>query len=272
VSCGVRTVGGVLGGWCSSSLVVVYRRVPSQATVHRVLVRNGLVRAEEQDHPRKYKRWQRETPMHLWQLDLVGGMYLADGREFKLLTGIDDHSRYVVVAAVLAVPNGRAVCEAFTAAMDRYGVPSEVLTDNGKQFTGRFTKPMPAEVFFERERSSGSSAPRRTWLYPRHSREGLEGRFLGLMAYPQLKGRRGDKSMPGNRRPGPDVRDGALGDPRDMAKAGLPESQCRAPKRCWVSCVSVAGVACRWRNCIGRCSTRSCICWPTGASTPTRVR
>ena len=38
------------------------------------------------------------------------------------------------------------------------------------------------------------------------------------MAYPQPKGRGGDKSMPGNQRPGLDVRDGALGDPRDMAK------------------------------------------------------
>jgi len=124
--------------------------VPSQATVHRALVRNGLVTAQEQHHPRRYKRWQRETPMHLWQMDLVGGLYLADGREFKLLTGIDDHSRFVVIATVLAVPNGRAVCEAFTEAMRRYGVPSEVLTDNGKQFTGRFTKPRPAEVLFER--------------------------------------------------------------------------------------------------------------------------
>jgi transposase InsO family protein len=35
-------------------------------------------------------------------------------------------------------------------AMAAYGVPSEVLTDNGKQFTGRFTKPYPAEVLFER--------------------------------------------------------------------------------------------------------------------------
>jgi len=31
--------------------------------------------------------------------------------------------------------------------------------------------------------------------------------------------------MPGNRRPRPGVRGGAPGDPRDMAKAGLPESQ-----------------------------------------------
>lgn len=38
----------------------------------------------------------------------------------------------------------------FVAAMKTYGVPAEVLTDNGKQFTGRFTKPRPAEVLFER--------------------------------------------------------------------------------------------------------------------------
>jgi transposase InsO family protein len=123
---------------------------PSRATVHRVLVRNAMVTPRAQAHKRKYRRWQRETPMALWQLDLVGGIYLADGRECKLLSGIDDHSRYVVVAAVLAVPSARAVADAFTAAMRTYGVPAEVLTDNGKQFTGRFTRPRPAEVLFER--------------------------------------------------------------------------------------------------------------------------
>ncbi len=87
--------------------------------------------------------------MHLWQLDLAGGIYLADGRECKLLTGIDDHSRFVVIAAVLAVPSGRAVAEAIVAAMRSYGVPAEVLTD-GRQFTGRFTRPRPAEMLFER--------------------------------------------------------------------------------------------------------------------------
>ncbi|MFB9593730.1 IS481 family transposase [Streptomyces racemochromogenes] len=123
---------------------------PSRATVHRVLTRNGLVRPQEQQHRRKYKRWQRETPMHLWQLDLVGGIYLADGRECKMLTGIDDHSRFIVVAEVLTVPSGRAVADAFVRAMRIHGVPAEVLTGNGKQFTGRYTRPRPAEVLFER--------------------------------------------------------------------------------------------------------------------------
>ncbi len=123
---------------------------PSRSSVYRILVRHGLVAAQAQNHKRKYRRWQRDAPMQLWQIDIMGGVFLADGRECKLVTGIDDHARFVVMATVVAEPSARAVCAAFTAAMSAYGVPSEVLTDNGKQFTGRFTKPYPAEVLFER--------------------------------------------------------------------------------------------------------------------------
>ncbi|MFD8708129.1 IS481 family transposase [Kitasatospora sp. NPDC059648] len=124
--------------------------VPGRSTVHRILTRHGLVNQQEQNHRRVYRRWQRDAPMQLWQLDLMGGVFLASGRECKLVTGIDDHSRFIVIAKVVAEPSGRAVCTAFAEAMTAYGVPSEVLTDNGKQFTGRFTKPAPAEILFER--------------------------------------------------------------------------------------------------------------------------
>ncbi|EST37653.1 hypothetical protein N566_11835 [Streptomycetaceae bacterium MP113-05] len=124
--------------------------VPGRSTVHRILARNGLIDHQEQNHRRVYRRWQRDAPMQLWQLDIMGGVFLASGRECKLVTGIDDHSRFIVIAKVVAEPSGRAVCTAFAEAMTAYGVPSEVLTDNGKQFTGRFTKPVPAEVLFER--------------------------------------------------------------------------------------------------------------------------
>ena len=124
--------------------------VPARASVHRILARNGLVKPQEQRHGRKYKRWQRDAPMQLWQLDIVGGVPLAGGREAKIVTGIDDCSRFVVVSAVILVQSGRAVTEAFAAAMRRYGVPFEVLTDNGKQFTGRHIRPQPVEVLFER--------------------------------------------------------------------------------------------------------------------------
>jgi transposase InsO family protein len=124
--------------------------VPSRSTVYRALVRNDLVEPQEQQHKRKYKRLERDAPMQLWQMDIMSGVFLVGGRECKLVTGIDDHSRYVVVAKVVVRPTGRAVCDALAEAVERHGVPSELLTDNGKQFTGRFTKPLPAEVLFER--------------------------------------------------------------------------------------------------------------------------
>ena len=83
-------------------------------------------------------------------MDIAGGVMLADGSEWKVVTGIDDHSRFVVCAAMVAEATGRAVCAAFVAALERYGMPGEVLTDNGKQFTGRFAAPRVAEVMFER--------------------------------------------------------------------------------------------------------------------------
>ena len=64
------------------------------------------------------------------------------------MTGVDDHSRFCVTATVVPRATGRAVCLAFADALRRYGVPDEVLTDNGKQFTDRFGK--GGEVLFDR--------------------------------------------------------------------------------------------------------------------------
>ncbi|WSA22693.1 IS481 family transposase [Streptosporangium subroseum] len=125
--------------------------VPSLATVYRILVRNTLIVPGQRRRPRSsYVRWERETPMELWQLDIMGGVMLADGRELKMITGIDDHSRFIVIAQLVVRASGRAVCAAFANAMRTFGVPEEVLTDNGRQFTGRFTKPRATEVLFER--------------------------------------------------------------------------------------------------------------------------
>jgi transposase InsO family protein len=88
--------------------------------------------------------------MQLWQLDITASVFLTDGTELKLISGLDDHSRYCVIATVVRRGTARDVCRAFITAMRTYGVPDEVLTDNGKQFTGRFGKPRPAEVLFER--------------------------------------------------------------------------------------------------------------------------
>jgi transposase InsO family protein len=125
--------------------------IPRLTTIYRVLVRHGLIQPVSRRRRREdYQRWQREVPMELWQLDIVGGIQLADGGEAKVVTGVDDHSRFCVIATVVRTATGRAVCLAFVEALQRFGIPDEVLSDNGKQFTGRFNQPRSAEVMFER--------------------------------------------------------------------------------------------------------------------------
>ena len=47
----------------------------------------------------------------------------------KVVTGVDDHSRFCVMATVVPRATGRAVCLALAEALRRYVVPEEVLTD-----------------------------------------------------------------------------------------------------------------------------------------------
>ncbi len=123
--------------------------VPSESAAYRALVRAGMIDPSVRDkRSRKWKRWERGAPMELWQMDIVGGFPLADGTSAKALTGIDDHSRMCVCVHLMARERTRAVCDGLRAALVSYGVPEQILTDNGKVFTGRFNHP-PTEVLFE---------------------------------------------------------------------------------------------------------------------------
>ena len=102
--------------------------LPSRSTVYRVLVRHSLVTAIPRKRRREdYRRWERSAPMQLWQLDVMGSVFIKDPStpdavvEAKLISGIDDHSRYSVIAKVVSRAIARAVCTAFLAAMAEYG-------------------------------------------------------------------------------------------------------------------------------------------------------
>jgi hypothetical protein len=80
--------------------------------------------------------------MQLWQMDVMGGVRLEDGTEAKILTGIDDHSRFCVAAGLVRRATSKAVCEVFAASLRRFGIHDEILTDNAISLstTGRTHK------------------------------------------------------------------------------------------------------------------------------------
>lgn len=124
--------------------------LPGRTSVERCLVRHNLVTPQARKRKRSdYKRWERRRAMELWQMDIVGGVRLADGSEAKIVSGIDDHSRFVISARVVARATAKPVCDALSFTMRAHGVPEQILTDNGKVFTARFG-PGPGPVLFDR--------------------------------------------------------------------------------------------------------------------------
>jgi len=124
--------------------------VPAKTSIYRALVRHQLISPVARRRKRAdYRRWERARSMELWQMDITGGVRLADGTRPSIVTGIDDHSRFCVCALVVARATAKPTCAALRLAMSRHGIPEAMLTDNGKVFTNRFGRGN-GEVLFDR--------------------------------------------------------------------------------------------------------------------------
>jgi len=110
--------------------------LPGRSSVHRALIRHLLIEPSTRKRTRAdYKRWERSRSMELWQMDIVGRFFLLDGTEVKVVTGVDDHSRFCVCARVVRRATAQPVCAALSHALATHGIPDQILTDNGKVFT-----------------------------------------------------------------------------------------------------------------------------------------
>jgi transposase InsO family protein len=97
-------------------------------TVHRVLLRQGLVRPADR-HPQAWQRFQREAPNELWQMDFKSPKGGTDA--VGPLSVIDDHSRYVIALQRTGTTRTEAVRERLQAAFLDCGVPDAMLMDHG---------------------------------------------------------------------------------------------------------------------------------------------
>jgi hypothetical protein len=114
------------------------------------LVRQGLIEPQARRRKREdYRRWERSKSMELWQMDVVGRIYLTDGTALSAVTGIDDHSRFCVIARLVVRATARPVCDALLDGLRHHGIPGSILTDNGKVFTARLTN-KASHVLFDR--------------------------------------------------------------------------------------------------------------------------
>jgi transposase InsO family protein len=122
--------------------------VPSVATIHRVLVRRGLVSPQPHKRPKSaWRRFEWPRPNDAWQIDATCWA-LSDGQTVWIMDVLDDHSRALVAARVDTGPTAAAAWDSFTTAVKEWGLPAHVMNDNGSCFTGRLAKHGAAD--FER--------------------------------------------------------------------------------------------------------------------------
>src|SRR5512136_1665256 len=93
--------------------------------------------------------FERSTPNQLWQSDIF--TFRLGGRYAYLIGFIDDYSRYIVGLELYRSQTADQVLEVYRRAMGEYGVPKEMLTDQGRQYTNwRGTTRFEREIGKER--------------------------------------------------------------------------------------------------------------------------
>ena len=108
----------------------------SPQTVLRVLHEAGYVTEEVNTRPHKPKiqRFEREHSNQMWQTDLFTFVLKRQNRRVHLVAFMDDHSRFIVGWALHTSPSSAMVIDCVREAITNFGLPHELLTDNGPQY------------------------------------------------------------------------------------------------------------------------------------------
>jgi len=144
--------------------------LPQPSTITGILRRHGLLEEGSAARPggASWKRFEREAPNELWQMDFKGWFPLSRGGNCHPLTILDDHSRFNLVLDACGGETGGIVRPRLENAFRTYGLPEAILCDNGRPWGD----------------SRGCFSSLETWLL----RVGVEVRH-GRPCHPQTQGK-----------------------------------------------------------------------------------
>lgn len=106
-------------------------RLPVPSTVASILKRNGFVSPEQSACHTPFKRFERDAPNDLWQMDFKGHFAMMDGNRCHPLTIKDDHSRNLLCLDAYDNEQWTSVKGSLERVFMEYGLPNSILCDNG---------------------------------------------------------------------------------------------------------------------------------------------
>lgn len=108
----------------------------SASSVHKTLSEERLTKKAKSKaikNPPKPRFFERSRPNQLWQSDIM--TFRLAGRNAYLIGFLDDYSRYITSFGLYRSQTAEHVLETYRRGVAEYGVPREMLTDNGRQYT-----------------------------------------------------------------------------------------------------------------------------------------
>ena len=139
------------------------------STLHRILLRRGLVRQPDR-HPAAVQRFERAAPNQLWQMDFKGSKGWGWETAVGPLSVLDDHSRYLIALRGTWTTKAEAVREQLESAFGECGIPEAMLMDHGTPW-------------WNAKAPTGA-----TWLTVWLMRQGIELHWSGYR-HPQTQGK-----------------------------------------------------------------------------------
>jgi transposase InsO family protein len=132
-----------LEGWDNGALSIYYRLLaedqqpPAPRTIHRVLVRQGLVIPQPRKRRRSsYRRFQFPATDDCWQIDAFEHT-LSEGTTVAVFELKDDCSRFLLDVRGWPAEDTVGAWVCLAEAIHRYGKPRMLLSDNSLAFSGR---------------------------------------------------------------------------------------------------------------------------------------
>lgn len=84
----------------------------------------------------EYKRFERKHSNSLWQMDIMGEIYIGGVKVYPISI-LDDCSRKILACHLYTRERAKEVVKTLKTAIAKYGSPEQIYTDNGGQFLSK---------------------------------------------------------------------------------------------------------------------------------------
>ena len=121
--------------------------VPAASTVNDILKRNGCISELASAQHTPWKRFVRDRPNALWQMDYKGHFGMTNGQRCHGLTILDDHSRFSICLDANEDEQWETTKKSLDRVFKEFGIPDAILCDNGAPWGNSLNGYTPFEIW-----------------------------------------------------------------------------------------------------------------------------